>query len=151
MAMSMPGGAGKGRRRGRRNRRRGGAISDINVTPLVDVMLVLLIVFMVAAPLLTVGVPIDLPQTRARAMQPVSKPITVSVSPAGDVFVDEDPVTLDTLLDTVGGRAVSGTDERIYVRGDASADYGTVMRVMGALSGAGYERIGLITAQEQGQ
>lgn len=150
MAMAGIGGGAKGRRRGRKGRRRGGTISEINVTPLVDVMLVLLIVFMVAAPLLTVGVPIDLPETRARAMQPASKPITVTVSPEGGVFVGKDPVTLDALVPTVTSLAVAGTDERIYVRGDASADYGTVMKVMGALSGAGFERIGLITDQDQG-
>ncbi len=139
-------GGGRGRRRGRAK-----PMSDINVTPMVDVMLVLLIVFMVAAPLLTVGVPIDLPQTQAKSMNTESKPITVSVTPDGQVYIAEEAVPLEQLTDRIAAMAEKGTDERIYVRGDASADYGTVMRVMGLLSGAGYSKIGLITQQEQGQ
>jgi biopolymer transport protein TolR len=148
MAMAVAGG---GRNGGRRGRRRGGnqPMSEINVTPMVDVMLVLLIVFMVAAPLMTVGVPIDLPETQARQMETQSQPITVSVTPDGQVFVGDEPVALDGLVGRVGDLAVNGTEDRIYVRGDAGANYGAVMRVMGMLSGAGYSRIGLITEQEQ--
>ena len=140
-------------RGGRRGRRHSGAapMSDINVTPMVDVMLVLLIVFMVAAPLLTVGVPIDLPKTAAQALQPDRKPVMITVAPSGEVFVGEDPVTDETLLETVAALATAGTEERIYVRGDTSAQYGAVMTVMGALSGAGYAQIGLITRQEQSE
>jgi biopolymer transport protein TolR len=137
-------GGGRGRRRGR-----SAPISEINVTPLVDVMLVLLIVFMVAAPLMTMGVPIDLPQTQAQAMPIESKPITVTVEPTGAISIDGEPVTLEALVPTVAGLATAGTDERLYVRGDATAAYGVVMQVMGALSGAGYSRIGLITEQQQ--
>ncbi|SFZ83589.1 Cell division and transport-associated protein TolR (TC 2.C.1.2.1) [Devosia enhydra] len=124
-------------------------MSEINVTPLVDVMLVLLIVFMVAAPLMTVGVPIDLPQTQARQMNTEQQPITVSVTPDGAVFVGEDPSSLETLVEQVTAVAANGTEDRIYVRGDMTADYGSVMRVMGVLSAAGFARIGLITEQEQ--
>ncbi len=126
-------------------------VSEINVTPLVDVMLVLLIVFMVAAPLLTVGVPIDLPETQARELNTESQPITVSVTAAGQVFIGEDPVAESALVETILAAAPAGTEERIYVRGDTAADYGSVMRIMGLLSGAGFNRIGLITAQEQVQ
>lgn len=150
MAMAVAGGGGRkgGRRRGRRGGGNG-PMSEINVTPLVDVMLVLLIVFMVAAPLMTVGVPIDLPETQARQMESQSQPITVSVTPAGEVFIGDQPVAIDSLVEQVGAIAVNGTEDRIYVRGDGAASYGTVMQVMGRLSGAGYAKIGLITDQEQ--
>ena len=147
MAMAVAqGGAG-----GRRGRRRGAKrpMADINVTPMVDVMLVLLIVFMVAAPLLTVGVPIDLPQTKAKELNTESKPITVSVTPAGDVYLGDKPTSVDTLIDDITAQAPNGTDERIYVRGDQTANYGAVMKVMGVLSAAGFSKIGLITAQDQ--
>ena len=147
MAMAVAqGGAG-----GRRGRRRGSKrpMADINVTPMVDVMLVLLIVFMVAAPLLTVGVPIDLPQTKAKELNTESKPITVSVTPAGDVYLGDKPTSIDTLIDDITTQAPNGTEERIYVRGDQTANYGAVMKVMGVLSAAGFSKIGLITAQDQ--
>jgi len=146
MGMAGQGGGGGGRRRGRR---RGGnrPMSDINVTPMVDVMLVLLIVFMVAAPLMTVGVPIDLPETQAKQLNTESKPITVSVTPDGQVFLGDQPVALENLVAEVAAQVVNGTEERIYVRGDTTANYGAVMRVMGTLSGAGYSKIGLITDQ----
>ncbi|RUT34658.1 protein TolR [Arsenicitalea aurantiaca] len=148
MGMSVGGGGGGNRRRGRR--RGGNAImSEINVTPLVDVMLVLLIVFMVAAPMMTVGVPIDLPQSQARQMNTEAQPITVSVTPDGQVWIGEDVVPIEQLVAQVNTLTTNGTEDRIYVRGDTSADYGSVMRVMGLLSGAGYSRIGLITQQEQ--
>lgn len=132
---------------GAKNKRgRGRApISEINITPMVDVMLVLLIVFMVAAPLMTMGVPIDLPETRAQAMPLQSKPITVSVEPDGALSLDGEPVTLETLVAAVQAVAVEGTDERLYVRGDTTTAYGAIMAVMGELSAAGYGRIGLVT------
>ena len=146
MGMAAANGRGGGRRRGRR---RGGnrPMSEINVTPMVDVMLVLLIVFMVAAPLMTVGVPIDLPETQAKQLNTESKPITVSVTPDGQVFIGDQPVALEDLVAEVEALAANGTEDRIYVRGDTTANYGAVMQVMGALSGAGYSRIGLITDQ----
>jgi biopolymer transport protein TolR len=147
MAMAIAQGGGGGRR----GRRRGGSkrpMADINVTPMVDVMLVLLIVFMVAAPLLTVGVPIDLPQTKAKELNTDSKPVTVSVTPAGDIYIGDTAVQIDGLVDALNAQ-VSGTDQRIYVRGDQTANYGAVMKVMGVLSAAGFSKIGLITAQDE--
>jgi len=124
-------------------------MSEINVTPMVDVMLVLLIVFMVAAPLLTVGVPIDLPQTKAKELNTDSKPISVTITPAGDIFLGDKPTSVDTLIADITAQAPNGTDERIYVRGDQTANYGAVMKVMGVLSAGGFSKIGLITAQDQ--
>lgn len=134
--------------RGRRGRR-GGPIGEINVTPLVDVMLVLLIVFMVSAPLLTSGVPIDLPQTNAPELAVEnSKPLTVTINPAGEIFLGEEQISTESLLSSVAAAAgEAGTDQRIYLRGDAAANYGLIMEVMGDLSRAGYARIGLITTQ----
>jgi biopolymer transport protein TolR len=147
MGMSMPGAGGRGRRG-----RRGGPIGDINVTPLVDVMLVLLIVFMVTAPLLTSGVPVDLPKTAAPEMQVDSKkPIILSITPEGGIYLGETEISLDSLLaDVALAAGDAGTEQRVYIRGDASADYGLIMQVMGALSGAGYARIGLITTPDAG-
>jgi biopolymer transport protein TolR len=147
MAMSLAGKSGGGRRRGRGSKNK--PMAEINVTPLVDVMLVLLIVFMVAAPLLTVGVPIDLPQTKAKELNTESKPVSVTVTPAGEIFLQDQKVELDALVEQIGAVAPNGTEERIFVRGDQSANYGEVMRVMGVLSAAGYTKIGLITAQDQ--
>ena len=146
MAMAVAQGRGGGRR-GRRAARR--PMADINVTPMVDVMLVLLIVFMVAAPLLTVCVPIDLPQTKAKELNTESKPITVSITPAGDLFLGDQKVALEGLADAIAQKTTNGTEDRIYVRGDQTANYGAVMKVMGILSAAGYSKIGLITAQDQ--
>ncbi|NOZ31480.1 MAG: biopolymer transporter ExbD [Alphaproteobacteria bacterium] len=147
MSMAMQSGGGGGRRRGRKYRRP--PMAEINVTPMVDVMLVLLIVFMVAAPLLTVGVPIDLPETQASTLNVESEPVMVSVTLDGLIYVQDDVVDAADLLSRVEAVAAAGTEERIFVRGDAAANYGSVMQVMGMLSAAGYNRIGLITEQEQ--
>ena len=146
MAMSVAQGGGSRRGRRRATKR---PMSDINVTPMVDVMLVLLIVFMVAAPLLTVGVPIDLPQTKAKELNTEAKPITVSITPVGDIYLGDQRVEIDGLTDAIAQKTTNGTDDRIYVRGDQTANYGAVMKVMGVLSAAGYSKIGLITAQDQ--
>jgi biopolymer transport protein TolR len=137
--------------RGKRGRRRA-VMSDINVTPFVDVMLVLLIVFMVSAPLLTVGVPIDLPQSQAKALQQNNEPLSISVTVDGKIYLQKDEIKLDDLvaklkavIDARGGN----TDELIYVRGDKKVDYGTMMRVMGRISGAGYHKVALVTEVEQ--
>lgn len=138
--------AGGARSPAKRGRRRATApMSEINVTPLVDVMLVLLIVFMVAAPLMTMGVPIELPQTRASAMPLKARPVTVTVTPNGAMSIDREPVTLEALVATVKALINDTTDQRIYVRGDSTAQYGMIMQVMSELSAAGYDKIGLIT------
>ena len=136
-----------GGRRGRL-RRRHQPMAEINVTPFVDVMLVLLIIFMVAAPLLTVGVPIDLPETRATALESDTEPLTVSIGSDGRIFLQDSEVSAEQLVATLQAIASSGLNERIFVRGDRQADYGTVMRVMGRLNAAGYKRIGLVTLEE---
>jgi biopolymer transport protein TolR len=140
--MMGAGSNGTGRRRGKR---RHAPMNDMNVAPLVDVMLVLLIVFMVTAPLLTVGVPIELPQTRANPLQGDSEPLTVSVAPDGLIYLQETEIDLDTLAPKLIAIANEGYDQRIFVRGDRSVDYGNVMRVMGVLNRAGFRRIALVT------
>ncbi|MCU0830537.1 MAG: protein TolR [Rhizobiaceae bacterium] len=150
MGMASPSGSqGYSRRNGRRARK-GALISEINVTPFVDVMLVLLIIFMVAAPLLTVGVPVDLPETQAREMNAQTQPITVSINPEGRVFLQETEVALEEIVPRLEAIAKTGYEERIFVRGDQTADYGTVLRVMGRLNAAGFKNIGLVSLQEQG-
>ena len=138
-----------GRRRDRRGRR---PMAEINVTPMVDVMLVLLIIFMVAAPLLTVGVPLDLPQTQAKSLDQDKEPLTVSVNTKGEVYLQNSEIKIDELVPKLQAvtQARGGTDERIYVRGDKKVDYGTVMRVMGRLSAAGFRRVALVTEVDQG-
>lgn len=148
MGMSTASGSSGGAKRGRRRNRRH-PVSEINVTPLVDVMLVLLIIFMVAAPMMTVGVPIDLPETQAQAMNSDTQPITVSVTPEGTIFLQETEIALDEVVPKLEAIATTGYNERIYVRGDANADYGTVMKVMARISSAGFKNIGLVTLQEQ--
>ncbi|HET9903970.1 MAG TPA: protein TolR [Xanthobacteraceae bacterium] len=137
---------------GRRRHRRRPVMSEINVTPFVDVMLVLLIIFMVSAPLLTVGVPLDLPQTQAKGLDQDREPLTVSVNVQGQVFLQNSEVKLDELVPKLQAITQSrgGLDERIYVRGDRKVDYGTVMKVMGRLSTAGFRRVALVTEVEQG-
>ena len=138
--------------RGRRGVPRYGAMADINMTPFIDVMLVLLIIFMVAAPLLTVGVPIDLPQTQAKNMDQDKEPITLSVNQQGQVYLQNTEIKIDELVAKLQAitQARGGADERIYVRGDKKVDYGTVMKVMGRLSAAGFRRVALVTEVEQG-
>jgi biopolymer transport protein TolR len=128
-------------------------MSQINVTPMVDVMLVLLIIFMVSAPLLTVGVPIDLPQTQAKSLEQNREPLTLSVNLQGKVFLQNSEIPLEELVPKLQAvtAARGGYDERIYVRGDRKVDYGTVMRVMGRLSSAGFRRVALVTEIEQGR
>jgi biopolymer transport protein TolR len=123
-----------------------------NVTPMVDVMLVLLIIFMVSAPLLTVGVPLDLPQTQAKSLDQDKEPLTVSVNVKGEVYLQNSEVPLDELVAKLKAvtEARGGMEERIYVRGDRQVDYGTVMKVMGRLSSAGFRRVALVTEIEQG-
>lgn len=144
MGVASGGGGGGGRRRRRRSR---AVMSEINITPMVDVMLVLLIIFMVAAPMMTAGVPVDLPKSAAADMPSQTQPITVAVTPEGAIFVDETPVDETSLIATVS--ALATPEDRIFLRGDTTANYGAVMRVMGLLSSAGYSKIGLVTEREQ--
>ncbi len=123
-------------------------MSEINVTPMVDVMLVLLIIFMVAAPLLTVGVPIELPETQAKALNSESQPITISVNSSGAVYLNDAEIPLDEVVAKLEAVAKAGYKERIFVRGDRAADYGTVMKVMARISAAGFRNIGLVTDQD---
>src|SRR6516165_10990695 len=138
---------------GRRKHHRRKVMSEINVTPMVDVMLVLLIIFMVSAPLLTVGVPIDLPQTKAKSLDQDKEPLALSVNEKGQVFLQNSELKMDELVPKLEAitQARGGYEERIYVRGDRKVDYGTVMRVMGRLSAAGFRRVALVTEVEQGQ
>ncbi|MER8525324.1 MULTISPECIES: protein TolR [unclassified Mesorhizobium] len=152
--MGMSVSAGGGGRGGRGHRRRGrhhALISEINVTPMVDVMLVLLIIFMVAAPLLTVGVPIDLPDTQAKAMNADTQPITVSINSAGQIYLQETEIPIEELVAKLQAISKTGYEERIFIRGDKSTDYGTAMKVMARISAAGYKNIGLVSLQEQDQ
>ncbi len=137
---------------GRHRRRRRAVMSEINVTPFVDVMLVLLIVFMVSAPLLTVGVPLDLPQSQAKSLEQDREPLTISVNVQGQIFLQDSEIKLEGLVPKLKAitDARGGSDERIYVRGDKKVDYGAMMRVMGRLSAAGYHRVALVTEVEQG-
>jgi len=150
MGMSMSGASGGGGGRGRR--RRAAPMSEINVTPMVDVMLVLLIIFMVSAPLLTVGVPLDLPQTQAKSLDQDKEPLTLSVNTKGQVYLNDTEIAIDDLVPKLKAitEARAGLDERIFVRGDRKVDYGTVMKVMGRLSAAGFRRVALVTEVEQG-
>ncbi len=150
MGMNMGGGAAGGG--GRRRYRRAAVMAEINVTPMVDVMLVLLIIFMVSAPLLTVGVPLDLPQTAAKSLDQDKEPLTLSVQLSGKIFLNNTEIKPDELVPKLKAitDARGGMDERIFVRGDTKVDYGTVMRVMGRLSAAGFKRVALVTEVEQG-
>src|SRR6201997_948899 len=137
---------------GGRQRRRRGIMAEINVPPMVDVMLVLLIIFMVSAPLLTVGVPLDLPQTQAKSLEQDKTPLQLSVDVKGRAFINDTEVAMNELVPKLKAitDARGGLDERIFMRADKKADYGTVARVMGLLSGAGFKRLALVTEGEQG-
>src|SRR5258708_36460054 len=139
---------------GRRHHRRRSVMSEINVTPMVDVMLVLLIIFMISAPLLTVGVPIDLPPSQAKSLDQDKEPLTLSLNQEGKLFLQNTEIGVEELvpkLKAISEARGGGLDERIYVRGDRKVDYGTMMRVMGRISGAGFHRGALVTDLEQGQ
>jgi len=120
-------------------------MAEINVTPFVDVMLVLLIVFMVTAPLLTVGVPVDLPKTRAPALGQDREPLSITVRRDGTIFLQKEQVAQSVLVEKLTAIADNGYNQRIFVRGDDRANYGKVMEVMGLLATAGFTHIGLVT------
>ncbi len=151
MGMSTASGGGR-RRRG--SRRHGGAsagrMSDINVTPFVDVMLVLLIVFMVAAPLLTVGVPIDLPKTSANPLTDDREPLNVTVTADGKIYLQDTETPEGEIVPRLLAISGNGYDQRIFLRGDRTVDYGRIMEVMTLLNTAGFTRIGLVTEPKTG-
>jgi biopolymer transport protein TolR len=143
MAMNLPSQRGRGRR---------APMADINVTPLVDVMLVLLIIFMVTAPLLTAGVPVNLPDSRAKPVEQEQKPIDMAVDSNGRVFIDKTDVTdiLPDALAEIAGKAPPDQPPQVLLRADTALDYGRVMRVMGELNRAGLNRVALVTNATEG-
>jgi biopolymer transport protein TolR len=144
MAMAGPGGSGS-RRGGRGRTRNAGGFSEINVTPFVDVMLVLLIIFMVAAPMMTTGVTVDLPKTKASAVAGNDEPLSVTIKADGSIYIQNTKIDIDELGTKVAAIAGENKDKRIFVRGDTSIDYGKVMRVIGEINGAGYSKVALLT------
>ena len=143
--MQLPSQRGKGRR---------APMADINVTPLVDVMLVLLIIFMVTAPLLTAGVPINLPDSRAKALEQDQAPVQIALDEEGRIFVDDAPTSEDALPDALAGvaaRKQGNEAPQVFLRADRGLDYGRVMRVMGELNRAGLNRVSLVTTVEGGR
>ena len=144
------GGGGGGRRRGRRGGRKA-PMSEINVTPFVDVILVLLIIFMVSAPLMTVGVPLELPQSKGQQLShPKTEPLTVSIRQNGDVFIAEQPVPIDELVAKLKAIAQNrrGEQEPVFVRGDKGTPYGAILKVMGRISAGGFTKMSMISEQE---
>lgn len=137
-------GSSGGSRRGRRSRRHG-LNAEINVTPLVDVMLVLLIVFMIVAQELANGVPVELPKTDLTTLPSQADPITITVDKSGAVFIQETEITLDDLIVRLVSISGNGYDERIYLRADSDSDYGAVMKVMARVNAAGFSNLGLVT------
>ena len=143
MGMSVGGGRKSGR--GRRGVPRYGAMADINMTPFIDVMLVLLIIFMVAAPLLTSGVAVDLPQAKAGALNVEQKPIAIAIDDKGQVFLMDQPVADTEVVDKLTALAKDGADTRIYLRASKSVNYGRVAQIMAEVTGAGFKKVALVT------
>ncbi|MCI4677566.1 protein TolR [Rhodoblastus acidophilus] len=146
MGMAVPTG-GKGGRR-RRGVPRYRAMADINMTPFIDIMLVLLIIFMVAAPLLSSGVPVDLPATKAGELNIDKKPIAISIDDHGDLYLMDQKIADSDLVSAVQGRVSGGADERVYVRASKQVPYGRVAQVMSDLTAAGFKKVALVTKQE---
>ena len=132
-----------------RGRTRTPPMSEINVTPMVDVMLVLLIVFMVTAPLLTVGVQIDLPKTKAKILQGQDEPLAITIDVQGQVFLQDTEIDIEGLVPRLRAITDNNPDVRIFMRGDASVNYGRVMEVMGTVNAAGYKKVALVTQQQK--
>ena len=128
-----------------RGGRRTAPMSEINVTPMVDVMLVLLIIFMVTAPLLTVGVQVDLPKTKATIIRGQDEPLAITVDREGQIYLQETEIDLEGLLPRLDAITGNNPDVRIFVRGDASVNYGRIMEVMGTINAAGYSKVALVT------
>ena len=148
MAMATAGAGGGGGRR-RRGGRRHRPMADINMTPFIDVMLVLLIIFMVAAPMLTTGVPLDLPQTSAAALNVDKQPLVVSLKADGKLYLMDTETNITELIPKLQAIAKTGPEERIFVRGDKSIAYGKVAEVMAALTAAGYKKVALVNEPVQ--
>jgi biopolymer transport protein TolR len=127
----------------------GAMLTEINVTPLVDVMLVLLIIFMIAAPMMTVGVPLDLPQTKAAPLNMDAKPVTLSIKATGQIFMGDAELTDEAIVGKLAEVAKQGFEERVFVRGDKKVDYGRVAQVMSIVTSAGYKRVALVTEPDQ--
>jgi biopolymer transport protein TolR len=144
MAVTLP---GRGNGNGHNHRYR--PMSEINVTPMVDVMLVLLVIFMVAAPLLTVGVPVDLPQTQAPAINQPQEPLVITVNAQGQMFLQNDQIADDQLVPRLQAITKANSNADIYVRGDRATNYGRVMEIMGMVSAAGFDKVSLITEPTQ--
>ena len=145
-SIKAAGGGGGRRRRSRRN----APMSEINVTPFVDVMLVLLIIFMVAAPMLTVGVPIELPQAKGKQLESSKEPLTISVDAQGQTFIGETMVPLDELPEKLKAIAKNGVDEQIFIRGSKGIEYGTILKVMGRINAGGFSKLSLVSEVEDG-
>lgn len=128
-----------------RGRSRSAPMSEINVTPMVDVMLVLLVIFMVTAPLLTVGVQVDLPKTKASVIPGQDEPLAITVDAKGQIYLQETEIDLQGLVPRLAAITSNNPDVRIFVRGDASINYGRVMEVMGTINTAGYRKVALVT------
>ena len=148
MGMAVGSGGAGGGRRGR-GRVRKGPMSEMNMTPFIDVMLVLLIIFMVAAPLLATGVPIDLPQTKAAPLNIEKKPIAIAIDDKGELYLMDQPVKIEELIARIQPLAAGGTEERIYIRGARAVNYGRVAEVMALVTGAGYKKVALVTEPEK--
>jgi len=146
----MAGGLAKSKRRGRRGGARASRLSEINVTPFVDVMLVLLIVFMVTAPLLTVSIPIELPKTDAKQSAAETEPLAITVRANGEIFLQETPVTIDDLVPRLRAISREGYDRAIYIRGDAGANYGLMAEVLAQVSSGGFRKLQLVTDTRDG-
>ncbi len=144
----MAGPIGSLRSRSGRRRQRARPMSDINVTPFVDVMLVLLIVFMVTAPLLSAGVPVNLPEANAKPLAIDKEPVSVTIDADGRVFIKETEVPLDELASKLSAAVGGNLDQRIYIRGDRAVSYGAIMKVMGDINGAGFRNIGLVSLKQ---
>jgi len=149
MGMSAASGGASGGRRRRRGVPRYGAMAEINMTPFIDVMLVLLIIFMVAAPLLATGVPIDLPQTRAAALNIEQKPLAIAIDDKGQVFLMDQPVAVEQLVEKLKAVAKAGFDERVYLRGAKAVNYGRVAEIMSMVTAAGFKKVALVTEQDR--
>ena len=148
MAASLYGGNNRSSRAAAASRYR--PMSEINVTPLVDVMLVLLVVFMVTAPLLTVGVPVDLPQTQAPSINEPKEPLVITVNKDGAIFIQEQSVPIDSLVSRLQAITGSNPDAVLYVRGDKEIHYGRVLEVMGLVSAAGFRKVSLVAEAPKG-